>query len=114
MVNSVEDLGRFMGKMKRFFNSFADEIPAAFIDGVLYCAIGWFAFSQMFFGGDEAAKYIDPKWKFYLNYILGSGAIICANLKSYRSTNYADHQAEKKLKNGHTELLYKTETLTKP
>jgi len=90
-------------------------IPPVFIDGLLYCSIGFFAFSQMFFGGDEAAKYIRPDIKFYLNYILGAGAIIASQLKSFRSNQFAEHQAEKKKNGGNTSFFTGgPETSTKP
>lgn len=71
------------------------SIPAVMIDGFLCVAFAWFAFSQSFLGGDEAAKFIDPVWKFWLNWVIGGLAIICSNLQTFRSRTYAEHRAEK-------------------
>jgi hypothetical protein len=91
------------------------DIPAVIIDGVLFVCIGHFMFSQSYLSGDEAAKYITPETKFWLNYAIGSLGSIAGSLKMYRSSSYAEHAREKKDKaNGHTAFLTKTETLTKP
>jgi len=66
-----------------------------FIDGLLYALIAWFTFNQAYFGGDEAAKYIEPMTKFWLNWVIGSGASLVASIKMYRSTAFAKHQAKK-------------------
>ncbi len=70
-----------------------------FIGGALVAAIAWFVFCQAYFGGDEAAKYIAPAFKFWLNWFIGSGATILGSIKAYRSTAYAKHQEEREKKN---------------
>jgi hypothetical protein len=75
------------------------SIPPVFIDGALYALIAWFTFNQSYLGGDEAAKYIDAKTKFILNWVIGSGATIFASIKMFRSTTFSEHREEKK-KNG--------------
>jgi len=66
-------------------------IPPVFLDGILYSGIAWLLFSQSYLGGDEAAKYINPALKFWINYAVGSLAAIAGALKMFRSTSYADH-----------------------
>lgn len=68
------------------------------VDGLLYVLVAWFTFNQSYFGGDEAAKYISPLTKFWLNWGIGSGAVIVAALKMFRSTTYADHTKQEKEK----------------
>ncbi len=84
------------------------DIPAVFIDGFIICALSYFTFSQVYFSGDDAAKYIDPMLKFYINYIFGGLAIVFATLKSFRSNTFSEHQAEKK------KLSDQTAFITKP
>lgn len=72
------------------------SISPVFIDGVLFCSIAWFIFSQSYLGGDEAAKWIAPKTKFWLNFWIGSGGAVSGALKMFRSTAYGDHQRDKK------------------
>jgi hypothetical protein len=81
--------------MLRKLSSYFATIPPVFIDGLLYVLIAWFIFNQTYFGGDEAAKYISPVVKFWLNWIIGSLATIAGALKAFRSTQYSDHQAKK-------------------
>ncbi len=70
-------------------------LPSVYIDGFLYVAIAWLTFSQMYLGGDEAAKYISPAFKFWLNFIIGGLAIKANSLKSFRSTGFSDHLKDK-------------------
>lgn len=83
--------------MIRFVQQYLSSIPAVFIDGMLYALVAWFTFNQSYFGGDEAAKYISPMQKFWLNWLIGSGAIVCGSIKMFRSTAYSDHQQQKKM-----------------
>lgn len=78
-------------------------VPSAFIDGFLYITIAWLIFSQSYLGGDEAAKWIDPATKFWINYVIGSLAAATGALKMYRSTGFAEHQKEKK--SGDTQII---------
>ena len=77
-----------------------------YTQGLLYVLIAWFTFNQAYLGGDEAAKYISPMCKFWLNWIIGSGATICASLKMYCSSAYAEHVEEKK-RTGNTDQFTK-------
>ena len=80
------------------FQKYLASISPVFIDGTLYALIAWFTFNQSYLGGDEAAKYIEPETKFWLNWVIGSSASLFAAIKMFRSTTYAEHQAE--IKNG--------------
>lgn len=78
--------------MIRWAAQYFASIPAVFIDGLLYVLVAWFTFNQSYLGGDEAAKYVQPATKFWLNWAIGSGAILCGSIKMFRSTSYSDHQ----------------------
>jgi hypothetical protein len=78
--------------IQRYFTS----VPPMFIDGALYALIAWFTFNQAYFGGDEAAKYIEPETKFWLNWAIGSSASLFAAIKMFRSTSYSEHLEEVK------------------
>lgn len=60
------------------------------IDGVLYTSTALFIFSQGYFTGDDAYKYVNPYVLFWIKYIIGSFASCSAALKMYRSTSFAD------------------------
>lgn len=72
------------------------SIPAVVIDGALYAMLAWLLFSQASLGGDEAAKYVDPTVKFWINYGIGGSAAMVGAIKMFRSTSYGDHQQAKK------------------
>lgn len=82
--------------MIRAVSNYLSSIPAIFIDGTLYCMIAWLVFSQAYLGGDEAAKWIAPLIKFWINYSIGSLAAMAGALKMFRSTAYGEHQQAKK------------------
>ncbi len=81
--------------MIKAFQKYLYSLPPVFIDGVLYVMIAWFMFNQSYLGGDEAAKWIEPEVKFWINWLIGSGATIFASIKMFRSTTFAEHQAQK-------------------
>ncbi len=84
------------------------SLPPVFIDGTLYALIAWFTFNQSYLGGDEAAKYIEPEFKFWLNWIVGSGATVFAAIKMFRSTTFSEHKEEEKKKStGNTTFITK-------
>lgn len=74
------------------------SVPAVFIDGALYALMAFFIFSQSYLGGDEAAKWISPEAKFWINYTLGGLGAFFGAVKMFRSTAYADHQQAKENK----------------
>lgn len=78
--------------MIQYLANYFKRVPPMFIDGLLYLLIGWFTFNQAYFGGDEAAKYIQPETKFWINWLIGSGAVICTSIKMFRSTAFAEHK----------------------
>ncbi len=82
--------------MIRAVANYFGSIQPVFIDGLLYALIAWFTFNQTYFGGDEAAKYITDVTKFWLNWGIGSGVVICTAIKMFRSTSYSEHQEQKK------------------
>ena len=82
--------------MIRAAQQYLASIPAVFIDGTLYALVMWLLFSQSYLGGDEAAKYITPTLKFWINYGIGSLAAVAGAVKMFRSTSYSEHQQAKK------------------
>lgn len=76
--------------------NYLQSIPAVVIDGTLYAMVAWLIFSQAYLGGDEAAKWINPAIKFWINYVVGSLAATVGAVKMFRSTSYSEHQKEKK------------------
>lgn len=81
-----------------------------FIDGLLFAILAWFIYNQTYFGGDEAAKYISPKFKFWMTWVIGSIATVAGAVKTFRSQAYARH-VEKK--NGNTQPFVKSD-ITNP
>jgi hypothetical protein len=84
-----------MNKISRWLSDF----PDAHIDCFLFAAIAWFTLSQAYLGGDEAAKFLSPATKFWLNYWVASGGAIAGAVKMFRSTSYAKHKEDKKMEN---------------
>lgn len=66
-----------------------------FIDGALFATLAWFIYNQAYFGGDEAAKYMNPTFKFWFNWGIGSIATLAGAIKTFRSQGYARHVEEK-------------------
>lgn len=60
------------------------------LDAILYTSTALFIFSQGYFTGDDAYKYVNPYVLFWLKYIIGGLAACSAGLKAYRSTSFAD------------------------
>ena len=71
------------------------SIPAVFIDGTLYVALALLTFLTGYFGSDEAAKWISAATLFWVKGILGAASATALAIKLFRSTAFADHQAEK-------------------
>lgn len=79
------------------------------IDAGILCGITALMAMNGTFGGDEAAKYIDPKVLFWLKSVAGWGALTLQVLKSFRSTSFAHNQDIKDAENitgqpGQTEI----------
>jgi len=76
------------------------------LDGLLYAALGFFVFAQGYFSGDEAMKVVSPQVKFWVSFVIGSGAAVAGALKMYRSTSFSEHKAAKN-GTGNTEIITK-------
>lgn len=93
--------------MIAYLQRYLSSVPPVFIDGMLYALIAWFTFNQSYLGGDEAAKFISPEAKFWINWVIGSGATIFASIKMFRNSTFAQHQEQKKQKSGETTIFTK-------
>lgn len=71
------------------------------IDGLIVTFLGGFIYSQSYLASEEAFKYVEPYLLFWFKYGFGLGAAVLIALKSFRSTEYANHLQQKKdLTNG--------------
>jgi len=61
------------------------------LDGTLYMLIAAFGSIQTFFTSDEAYKYVDPNWLFWIKCLTGIALAVVGALKMFRSTAYAEH-----------------------
>lgn len=93
--------------MIRYLSNYFASIKPVFIDGGLYALIAFLIYSQSYLGGDEAAKYVEPEFKFWLNFAIGGAAAFFGAVKMFRSTAFAEHQEQKK---SDTTLFYKPPT----
>lgn len=100
-------------KMLRAAANYFASVPAVFTDGLLYVLIAVLAFAQTAMASDDAAKYIPAEMLFWTKMTLGIANAAVVAIKMYRSTQFAEHQAEKK-KNGHTQFLNRTDTGPQP
>lgn len=82
--------------MIRSIAAYCATIPPVFIDGLLYALVAMFGFLQTQFGSDDAAKFISPQVLFWIKTVVGAMAAMALSIKLYRSTAFADHQAQKK------------------
>lgn len=80
-----------------------------FIDGLLYVTIAVLTVIQASLSSDDAAKYIEAERLFFAKMWIGAGNAAAVAAKMYRSTQFAEHQAEKK-KNGNTQFLNRSGT----
>lgn len=83
--------------MIRAMHKYFGSIPPVFLDGTLYALIALLIFNQTYFGGDEAAKYVSPVAKFWINWAIGSSATLFGAIKMFRSTAFAEHRDAKKM-----------------
>jgi len=83
------------------------NIPGMWIDGALYVCLALTGFWMIFFGTDEAAKYVAPTILFWSKGVIGSLDAAFLALKLFRSNTFAVHTAEQKQKTGNTEILRK-------
>lgn len=82
--------------MIKALSNYFGGIKPVFIDGALYAIIAFLIFSQSYLGGDEAAKYVTPALKFWINYTIGGLGAFFGAVKMFRSTTYAEHQETKR------------------
>lgn len=83
--------------MLRFAADYFKSIPPVFIDGLLYCLIALFTFTQGYLSGDESKKFISDFARFWVLFGVGGMATVTGALKMFRSTSYSEHQENKKL-----------------
>jgi len=77
-----------------------------YFNAVLYVSIAVVGALASTFGSDEAAKWVEASWLFWIRtFFTAVGAGLLA-LKMFLSTSYSEHLAEKK-KTGDTVLITK-------
>lgn len=81
--------------MIKYLQNYFVSIPATFVDGFLYMCIAMFQFLQTAFASDEAGKYIDLEYLFYIKTFVGVIAAGLLSIKLYRSTGFAEHKRTK-------------------
>jgi hypothetical protein len=82
--------------MLRSIHQYFAGIPSVFMDGFLYVCIAALTAITAFVTSDDAAKYIPPEVLFWGKGILSILAACVVSIKMFRSTSFAEHQAEKK------------------
>jgi hypothetical protein len=92
--------------MIKALQRYCSEIAPVFIDGMLYVWIAVLTFLSTQIGSDDAEKYLGAQTLFWTKMILGSVSTALVSLKMFRSSSFADHQAEKK-KVGETQFISK-------
>lgn len=79
-------------------SAYFSQIPPVFIDGITFVLIQGLTFLQAAFGSDQAAKYIDPFLLWIIQVSIGELASVFLAIKMFRSSSYADHLKDKKIK----------------
>lgn len=97
--------------LKRIKQSF-EGVPAIYIDGALYSGIIIFGFLLSYFSSDEAEKWVSPIVLFYIKGFVGLWSAWFAGMKMFRSNAYSQHQEEKKIASGQTEVFTRAESTT--
>lgn len=83
------------------FQDYALGLKPVVVDGLIVVGISGFIFSQAYFSGDDAYKYVSPAALYWLKYGFGLIAAMFLALKSYRSVDYANHlKAQKDASSG--------------
>lgn len=83
------------------------RIPPVIFDGGLYVGMGITSVTLACLSTDEAAKFLAPATLFWTRTILAVMDAVFLNLKMFRSTGFAQHQQQKKEREGQTEFLAK-------
>lgn len=94
------------------YKTFSRYHPA-FIKGFISTCIGFLVFQQMFFNSDEAYKYVNPYVLYWLNWVVGSLAIIANSVRDAVSAFYTAKEEEKKAAGLKDATGSSPETLTK-
>jgi len=82
--------------MIKAFQRYCAGIAPVFIDGMLYVWIAVLTFLSTQISSDDAEKYLGPQTLFWTKMALGSVSTALVSLKMFRSSSFAEHQAEKK------------------
>ena len=73
------------------------QVDPIFVDGGLYVGMAIFTALSGFFSTDEAAKYLEPVYLFWLRgFCTTNGAWMLA-LKMFRSSHYSEYRKNKEL-----------------
>lgn len=88
--------------------SLLTKLHPTFVKGFVSIIIAFLIFQQMWFGGDDSAKYISPVGLYWLNWILGSIAIVMNSMRDALSAYYGDKIVkEDKSETGRVEVSVK-------
>lgn len=85
-----------MPRMIKWAASYFASLPPVFVDGCLYIWIAILTALTAILGSDDAAKYISPEVLFWMKAVVNMCNAAAIALKMFRSTQYAEHVAEKK------------------
>lgn len=81
--------------MIRALSSYFSSVPPVFIDGLLYCLIALFGAMIATFGAEEAPKYVNPNWLYWIKESSKWSLALATAIKMFRDTSYSDHRAKK-------------------
>ena len=93
--------------MIRWAANYFSSLPPVFVDGSLYVIIAILTALIAVLGSDDAAKYIAAQTLFWMKAVTNCLNAAAIALKMFRSTQFAEHQEEKRKSNGNTQFLTK-------
>ena len=96
--------------MFRWTANYLASIPPVFVDGALYVWIGVLTFLATQMSSDDAAKYVPAEGLFWIKTGIGTLSVAAVSLKMFRSSQYAEHVAERKKSNGGTQFFNRPDT----
>ncbi len=82
--------------MIAYLQKYFTNISPVFLDGLLYILIALFGALSAAFSSDESAKYLEPENLFWIRTFCGANSAWLLALKMFRSTAFAEHQAQVK------------------